>query len=996
MQVDDFSVDEFRSLEEFAGESEERLRILIATEEILGPVRNGGIASTYYHLARGLVMQGHEVSVLYLKGEVVENETPEHWVRHFSRFGIQFHYLPMDADGLTCVSLFWQRRYFGFYRWLIGQKRYDVVHTSEWRGGAYYVLMMKKLQLAFQDTIFLVKTSSPHIWNRHYQMQPIRKQDLLCAAFAEQKCVEWADLVIGGSAHLISFMRRIGYRIDGSRVFVQPNVVDFSEVPVEDRRPRREFGTRVESQELVFFGRLETRKGLELFCRALDILVSRGVVPRSVTFLGKEGDVLPNDGNLKPLAFLKAKTADWEFPVDIIADRNQPEALSYLCESDRIAVMPSLIENSTMAVYEALHHRIPFVATKVGGTSELIAAEYHDQVLVAPEGHALADRLEQVLNTGQVIAKPSFDFDDNLRVWYGFHAYLAERLRSRGVDETLRGIRGESNQLEVDIASRAGPLALLVWVDRPDASFERLGESLERSAQLPDAVICCLRSAEASRSAEAALQNLDCKVEIRDCTGESIGEAFNGVIDEGGFRAFVCSATCQVHYAPNFFDVIGRALAAQPQALVGTMFEVEDARVPGGGQCVLPFGGDVASEFMTRRAYGAEMVAFSAELVAEMGLMVPYHLSQGTIHEYVTRGVVRGFEYLVVPDLLFRVADDVFPMATDNPNYEYMRMKALLDAAPLPTKKLLLYLLSEISGDSEAFVSNQRLGEEGRSVWLMRAGGDPSGDDLILAFDTDVGLLRVAARRANGVSLLVNRLIQVPMRKSGRIGDYVTFDMEIMESWLAYGNNVCQVAVTLSGGKKLTRRVRLFKAGDGVYLVLARREVLSPEALVSRLGSSSQAIRNGMAPGAIGRRDGYRPAAVSSPRRGGQRPAKLELDNAREGRLENQQEKFFIARLLSEEDLSLFVTADVAGQLQSRVELRIGEDQSYRIALEPFAASGFFRGELQLQDRALAANPYWCEVRGVTDRREFKRTFQASLQNGRIQVSTKKPVLTLV
>ncbi|MBC7985605.1 MAG: glycosyltransferase family 4 protein, partial [Sphingomonadaceae bacterium] len=425
MQRDDFATARFPSLEAYASDSPGTLDVLIATEEILGPVRNGGIASTYYHLARGLAAQGHRVTVLYLKGRQVENETPEHWIAHFAGFGITLVYLELPDLALFGAAIEWQARHYAFYLWLKANDRFAVVHTSEWRGGAFCCLAAKRLGLAFRDTLFIVKTSSPYIWNRHYQMRPIERRDLLVAAFAEQKCVEWADMVVGGSAHLLSFMAHIGYRLPEARCFVQPNIVDFSEIKVVDPRPPREVGELVASRELVFFGRLEPRKGLELFCAAVDALVARGAAPAKITFLGKEGERIASRGDIKPIDFIEAHAAQWPIEIDLVTDLNQPEALSLICARDAIAVMPSLIENSTMAVYEALVHRIPFVATAVGGTPELIDPADHAACLVAPDAIALADALERVLADGQPIARAAFDNAANLRTWYGFHRYLA-------------------------------------------------------------------------------------------------------------------------------------------------------------------------------------------------------------------------------------------------------------------------------------------------------------------------------------------------------------------------------------------------------------------------------------------------------------------------------------------------------------------------------------------------------------------------------------------
>ena len=460
MQKDFFDVKTLPSLDTFLADAPQgaddgkRLRILIATEEILGPVRNGGIASTYYHLARGLAARGHEVHVLFLKGTKVENETPEHWVEYYASFGITLHYLDFDERPLWAAAPFWQVRYLSFYDWLKSADPFDVVHTSEWRGGAIYVLMAKRLGHAFENTTFIVKTSSPYIWNRHYQMEPFQKMDLLAASFAEQKCVELADMVVGGSAHLISFMDHIGYRVRFEDSYVQPNILDFSDIKVEENRGEVAYDDVIKTRELTFFGRLEGRKGLELFCSALDILIHRGIVPEKVNFLGKAGGGLANRDGQKVLDYIEEEAANWPFPIEIITDRNQPEALSFLCSREMVAVMPSLIENSTMAVYETLENRIPFVATAVGGTPELIDPAYHDRVLIQPTSQSLAARLEAILDGGQVVARPSYSNDENLRVWYDFHNFVAHRIAEVGPRETAKALR-HSNPAPVAVEKLA-------------------------------------------------------------------------------------------------------------------------------------------------------------------------------------------------------------------------------------------------------------------------------------------------------------------------------------------------------------------------------------------------------------------------------------------------------------------------------------------------------------------------------------------------------------
>lgn len=724
MQRDDFKVRRFPGIESVGlSGAPSRLRVAIVTEEIIGPVRNGGIASTYYHLAKGLAAQGHEVHVLFLKGPVVQDETPEYWVDRYAEFGVTLHYLHVSEMPLWCASPNWQRRYSSAYEWLRDQEPFDVVHTSEWRGGLVYALMAKRLGLAFRDTLFLVKTSSPHIWNRHYQMLPITDTNLVAAAYAEQKCVELADVVIGGSAHLLSFMERIGYRLPETNVFVQPNIVDFSNVPVIDRRPGppRQHGDVVRSRDLVFFGRLEARKGIEIFCNAIDLLHERGEIPDSVTFLGKWGGKLPAQGGMTPEDYLAEKAETWECPVVTVTDKNQPEALSFLTERDLIAVMPSLIENSTMAVYETLEQRVAFIATSVGGTPELVAERDHATCLVEPTAQDLADRLAVALREGQVIAHPQFSNDDNLDIWYGFHAYLGELIAEHGSTEAVA-------QVIEGIDKPGDPAVSVSYV-----ALVRRGDSLEDlvkacHAESPDELVLGYADVSVRTAIEKVRGLIDqaCpNVSVVNCLGQTSGTALNTLVAHQSSDAMLIADGLSALPQFGFFAAARQALSTRPSALFTTFFSTADAMVG------MPLGGDVASQILTSRAYGAEVIALRKETFEVIGGFEPYDARHGIVHEYVTRASESGHDLLVVPEQLLSwpAAEATARKFKSDQMYAYLKAKPLIDASPLSQRKVLLAALHGGSGGGPGGVDERMLRtdsvDEADTHWLMPATWDP-------------------------------------------------------------------------------------------------------------------------------------------------------------------------------------------------------------------------------------------------------------------------------
>src|SRR5262249_45360224 len=108
----------------------------------------------------------------------------------------------------------------------------------------------------------------------------------------------------------------------------------------------------------------------------------------------------------------------------VLPDRNSKQALDYLRGVGRLAVIPSLMENSASTVLECLLCQVPFLASRVGGTSELIAAEDVDRVCFEPKLEVLVQRLLEALRHGHAPARLSFDPERNNAAWVRWHEEL--------------------------------------------------------------------------------------------------------------------------------------------------------------------------------------------------------------------------------------------------------------------------------------------------------------------------------------------------------------------------------------------------------------------------------------------------------------------------------------------------------------------------------------------------------------------------------------------
>jgi glycosyltransferase involved in cell wall biosynthesis len=441
------------------------LRFCIATEDIAGPVRNGGIGTTYAHLAEMLAKMGHESTILYLKGDQVETGDLPYWVNHYAERGVRFTPVPDYAakDRFRSHADRWMKSPYNMMRWLEAHPM-DVVHVSEWRGCGYLSLAAKRQGVAFADTLFLVKTSSPWMWNRLYGAEALERIDDLAKIHAERRSVELGDVVIGGSIHLLRWMSSQGYRLPAERTFVQPNVISFEDLAGLMGRRQTPRGSRMPFDEFVFFGRLEGRKGLAVFCQAIERMIRLGVtLPPKITFMGKEGRRLTSRPDLSVMDYIAQATSGWPTQVKVITDYQQYEALEYLLDGPRLAVMPSVIENSSMAVYEAAILGIPCVASDVGGNSELVAETDWPEIFCDPHPLSLGDKLAEAVQFGGYVPSPSFDNDANLETWRRFHDALARGLREHLLQAADSGLssrparRAQTARVVVPAAPAAYP-----------------------------------------------------------------------------------------------------------------------------------------------------------------------------------------------------------------------------------------------------------------------------------------------------------------------------------------------------------------------------------------------------------------------------------------------------------------------------------------------------------------------------------------------------------
>jgi len=382
------------------------LRICLVTAEFHGLFKNGGIGTANTGLAMTLAAAGHEVSVAYVDpGAWPALAQSEAFLAQRARWrekGIFLDFVPRWSRLKASVDDFcWAVSVLAYLR----ARRFDVVLFNECGGQAYYALLAKRSGVFPDAPRMIVVTHGASDWARELNGQLPTNYRVAALSFFERRSVELADLVVSPSRYLVDWMRTHGWRLP-AQVETLQNIVPAAaaEGPT----------ATAEIDEIVFFGRLESRKGVEIFCDAIDELDRAGRLGETrVTFLGKFSRI----GSVHSGVFLIERSKAWSVAPRFLVDLDQGQALDYLRRPGTLAVMPSLAENSPCVVVECLLAGVPFLATDSGGTAELIAEPDRGLCLVAPQAKALAAKIAETLERRPSLAHLAASQSDAQSRW---------------------------------------------------------------------------------------------------------------------------------------------------------------------------------------------------------------------------------------------------------------------------------------------------------------------------------------------------------------------------------------------------------------------------------------------------------------------------------------------------------------------------------------------------------------------------------------------------
>jgi O-antigen biosynthesis protein len=389
------------------------MKICLVSNEILGADKNGGIGTATSQLSVLLGKHGHVVTLFYVGITPLDPSDP--WTIFYRAANVRVTHFPVTPARITPSFM---KQPCEIYEQLRNQG-FDVILFQEWMALGHACVTAKRCGLAFPQTVLATIAHSSTPWLLEANCCFPKEPETLALSYLEQRALEESDALVSPSNYLVEWMRLAGWNLPETT-----DVIPYYMHAQDLLGVSANFGNRAtvaRAHHIVFFSRLEERKGISLFLRSLasETLASRRF---KLTFLGK-----PATKSIEEIREFVSKTRpDLLEELEFRPNCSSGEAQIYLATHDCVAVVPSLVDNSPCVIYELLKLGLPFIAASTGGIPELIDETDWSRLLFRPTASDLAAKISEVLDSNAwAPARPRFASSQVADLWLAWFEKVA-------------------------------------------------------------------------------------------------------------------------------------------------------------------------------------------------------------------------------------------------------------------------------------------------------------------------------------------------------------------------------------------------------------------------------------------------------------------------------------------------------------------------------------------------------------------------------------------
>lgn len=269
--------------------------------------------------------------------------------------------------------------------------RYDLIHSHYWMSGVAALELKRAWNL---PVVHMFHTLG--LMKQRVARQP-DEADGKNRLQGEREVIQQVERIVAATPAELAQLQWL-YQADTRKIVIIPPGVDTSHFyPIPGDEAKEAIGIPLCERMLLFVGRIEPLKGIDILIQAIALLRQRGIYV-CLAVIGGDPDSSPQ-AQSSEMARLKAlrEQAGLTDLVAFLGKRGQ-DTLPYYYSAAEAVVVPSHYESFGMVALEAMACGTPVVASRVGGLAFLVQDGVTGFTVPVDEPLALADRLALLIN----------------------------------------------------------------------------------------------------------------------------------------------------------------------------------------------------------------------------------------------------------------------------------------------------------------------------------------------------------------------------------------------------------------------------------------------------------------------------------------------------------------------------------------------------------------------------------------------------------------------
>jgi glycosyltransferase involved in cell wall biosynthesis len=523
-------------------------------------------------------------------------------------------------------------------------RAFDVVYFQDWGNPAFHLVRQRRYS-ADRGPVCVTVLHGPSEWelssNKKYPNLP----GDLHLAYQERYAARHSDLVVSPSRYMGNELKDLGW--------VFPGDVEALGLPMPEpaQRDAAHPASSAPIRRIVYFGRLEERKGIRNFVKALQHLAPRLDSKPEVVLLGATPE---QETQLTEFALKSIRNAG--FTVSHQGSLNSDAAQAFLRQAaaETLCVVPSPADNFPYAVIEAsLVLGLNLIVTDGGGVPEILPGA-SDQIAGAYPLDLAAKIAERLLHPLAPQQLARYDCAAANQRWLAFHA----RAVALAADRTAPAAAAvPPRRLSVDVC--------VTYYQKP-AHFGQLVDALERQTD-QDFHVIAVNDGSPDEESNRVFEQCAARTKSR---GWDFFRQENAFVDAARNNAarrgsaelllFVDGDDVPAHHAvARLREAIARS---GDDALIPAMYlfasdgapfdpATGEVRVPAFAVCV-PLGIDLVGGLINPCAFGGSMFLVRRSVFEQMGGFRELRGVGSEDWEFYVRLALAGHTIDILPEVL--------------------------------------------------------------------------------------------------------------------------------------------------------------------------------------------------------------------------------------------------------------------------------------------------------------------------------------------------------